>query len=279
MLLDGQHTGRYKWSQLHKTEKTHFGTLIEINLQREFKFTDGEKMDYSIDDIEVDCKFSQKLADWMIPPEAIGHILLGVWASDSQGIWSAGLIRAQEEFLTTSKGNRDGKRWLSKYGRSHIQWIYRDLQLPENALLHIPEEKVDLVFNCSEYGTKRIDMLFRLAQKRPISRTVVATVAQQDDFMKRIRGNGGSRSSLKPEGIVILGQYSSHREIAETLKLPAPGPGESVSVRLAIQKAHHGDRPYIELDAKRWVVALPEDPDETAPDLPRIIPVTNSKIN
>ena len=51
--------------------------------------------------------------------------------------------------------------------------------------------------------------------------------------MKRIRGNGGSRSSLRPEGIVIFGQYDSHRRVAETLGLPVPGPGESVSVRLA----------------------------------------------
>ena len=28
MLLDGQHTGRYRWDQLYKTEKTHFGTLV-----------------------------------------------------------------------------------------------------------------------------------------------------------------------------------------------------------------------------------------------------------
>ena len=28
MLLDGQHTGRYRWDQLHKTEKTHAGTLV-----------------------------------------------------------------------------------------------------------------------------------------------------------------------------------------------------------------------------------------------------------
>ena len=34
MLLDGQHTGRYGWDQLHKTEKTHAGTLGEIALAR-----------------------------------------------------------------------------------------------------------------------------------------------------------------------------------------------------------------------------------------------------
>ena len=43
-LYDGQRTGRYKWDQLYKTEKTHYGTLIEINLQREFAFADGNDL-------------------------------------------------------------------------------------------------------------------------------------------------------------------------------------------------------------------------------------------
>ena len=41
--------------------------------------------------------------------------------------------------------------------------------------------------------------------------------------MKRVRGNGGSRSSLRPEGIVIIGQYESHRRIAQALAIPVPG--------------------------------------------------------
>lgn len=34
-LLNGEVTGRYDWKTLFKTEKTHAGTLVEINLQRE----------------------------------------------------------------------------------------------------------------------------------------------------------------------------------------------------------------------------------------------------
>jgi hypothetical protein len=52
-LYDGQRTGRYRWDQLYKTEKTHCGTLVEINLQREFRFEDGVILDYSIVDLEV----------------------------------------------------------------------------------------------------------------------------------------------------------------------------------------------------------------------------------
>ena len=75
-LYDGQRTGRYRWDQLYKTEKTHCGTLVEINLHREFKFQDGEMLDYCIAQVDVDCKYSQKLGGWMIPPEARGHLCL-----------------------------------------------------------------------------------------------------------------------------------------------------------------------------------------------------------
>jgi len=270
MLLDGQHTGRYRWDQLLKTEKTHFGTLVEINLQRAFGFNDGQAMDFAIRGVDVDCKFSQSPADWMIPPEAVGHIVLGLWASDDQGQWSLGLIRASEEVLTTAMGNRDRKRWLSALGKASVTWLYKNKPLPENALLRISPRDVDTIFTCSEHGASRVDMLFRLAQRRIISRTVVATVAQQSDFMKRVRGNGGSRSRLRPEGIVIFGHFDSHRGVAEQLRLPVPAPasGESVSVQLARRQQHHYGRPFVTLDGERWAVALPGDPAEPAPLLP-----------
>ena len=63
-LYDGQHTGRWNFDQLHKTEKTHMGTLVEINLHRHFGFDDGDVTDYRIAGIEVDCKYSMKLG-WL----------------------------------------------------------------------------------------------------------------------------------------------------------------------------------------------------------------------
>src|SRR5271165_4061714 len=47
-LYDGQRTGRYRWDELMKTEKTHCGTLVEMNLQREFRFPDGVRLDFQI---------------------------------------------------------------------------------------------------------------------------------------------------------------------------------------------------------------------------------------
>lgn len=270
MLLDGQHTGRYRWDQLSKTEKTHFGTLAEINLQRAFGFADGKAMDFAIRGVDVDCKFSQNPGDWMIPPEAAGQLVLGLWASDDEGLWSAGLIRATDEVLTSAAGNRDRKRWLSPLGKASVTWLYKNKPLPENALLRIPPREVQQIFACSAAGRKRLDMLFRLAQRRIISRTVVATVAQQEDYMKRVRGNGGSRESLRPEGIVIFGDYNRHRFVAEQLRLPVPAPksGESVSARLARRREHHEGLPFVTLGGECWVVAQPGDPAEPAPLLP-----------
>ncbi|MFF4124212.1 NaeI family type II restriction endonuclease [Microbispora rosea] len=268
MLLDGQHTGRFRWEQLHKTEKTHCGTLVEINLQREFNFLDGQILDYAIAGVEVDCKYSQKLADWMIPPEAIGRLLLGLWASDQAGRWSAGLVRADEENLTPAE-NRDAKRRLSSHGRKAIRWIFKDAPLQENVLLRLPQEDIDAIFGLSS-GQKRINELFRRAQGRRISRSAVATVAMQEDYMKRVRGNGGARTALRNEGIVIFGQYTNHVQAAEELGLPTPGPGEFVSARLARRRPDHRDARWVELDGEHWVVAANSDPVERGPLLPNI---------
>jgi hypothetical protein len=248
----------------------HFGTLAEINLQRAFGFADGTTMDFAIRGVDVDCKFSQNPGDWMIPPEAAGQLVFGLWASDDQGQWSAGLIRATDEVLTSAAGNRDRKRWLSPLGKASATWLYKNKPLPENALLRLPPNEVQQIFACSAFGGKRLDMLFRLAQQRIISRTVVATVAQQEDYTRRVRGNGGSRESLRPEGIVIFGDYNRHRFVAEQLRLPVPTPksGESVSARLARQREHHEGLPFVTLGGERSVVAQPSDPAGSAPLLP-----------
>ncbi|MEV8606784.1 NaeI family type II restriction endonuclease [Amycolatopsis sp. NPDC051373] len=271
MLLDGQHTGRYSWDQLYKTEKTHAGTLIEINLQREFGFDGGDRMDYSIIGHEVDCKFSQSMFGWMIPPEARDHLLLVVWASDQKSQWSAGLVRASAGHLNqTGNGNRDGKRTLSIYGKSQIRWLFSAAPLQENLLLKLDAGEVEKILEFGS-GQKRLDELFRRAQGRIVSRNVVATVAKQDDYMKRVRGNGGARQHLKAEGIVILGDYRNHVELARALSIAEPGPGEFVSVKLRPQTEADALLPSVELDGDRWVVAPPnENVSKPAPNLPSV---------
>jgi hypothetical protein len=288
MLLDGQHTGRYRWDQLHKTEKTHAGTLVEIALARSLRLADGMTLDYTIAGADVDCKFSYRMGGWMIPPEADGKLMLLVQASDEDGTWSAGLLRAAEANLRPA-GNRDGKRAVSERGRAAVCWLHARAPLPENALIRLPGRDVDVIFALPS-GQQRVNELFRRAQRMRISRTAVATVAMQDDFMKRVRGGGGARDQLRDEGIVIFGDYAGDQLLASALGLPRPGPGEFVSARLVRRPASPGDggpgdggpgdggpgtagdRAYarsVRLEGTDWLLASAADPVTPAPALPR----------
>ena len=278
-LYDGQRTGRYRWEQLLKTEKTHCGTLVEINLHRAFNFADGTKLDYKIAGNEVDCKYSQKLGGWMIPPEAHGELCLLVWASDELSKWNIGIVRAHPHFLGGK--NRDGKSTLNQEGRLAIHWLYlphmyntnaqlsklQHLELQPNILLQLPENTVNGIMQL-KHGTQRLNQLFRAAMEQRVARGVVATVAQQEDYMKRVRENGGSRGALRPEGRIILGQIKSHTAIAKALGVPIPGTGESVSVRVSPSVKNATGSVLIE--NKYWRKATIGDPVVNAPRLPCI---------
>lgn len=258
-LYDGQRTGRYSWNQLFKTEKTHFGTIIEINLRREFTdiIADGRILDYAVDGIEVDCKYSFKIGGWMIPPEAFGKLLLVITASDENSEFAAGLVRASDVHRRTSS-NRDGKTGLNVQGRERIEWLHFGEKLPPNVLLQLDTELVAKIME-PKSGQQRVNSLFREVLNTRIGRNTVATVAQQDDYMKRVRYNGGAREHLASEGIVILGgDYSAHRRIATWLGLPVPIPGEFVSARLEPANPYKAEA--IELQSEWWRLATTSHP-------------------
>lgn len=262
-LYDGQHTGRYRWDQLHKTEKTHCGTLVEINMHRAFEFADGGILDYQVAGIEVDCKYSQDLWGWMIPIEARGRLCLVLTANDHASTWSMGVVRTTDDILGAP--NRDGKASILQHGRSRVAWLFEDEALPPNVLLQLPRADVERIMAGSS-GAARVRDLFRVAQRRRVGRGVVATVAQQADYMKRVRENGGARTTLRPEGIIILGQYDDHRELAEQLGLPIPERGESVSARVTQARPH--ELAAAEIESGWWRLASEADPLDIAPVLP-----------
>ena len=99
------------------------GTLVEINLHRQFGFGDGDTTDYRIAGIQVDCKYSMTDGGWELPPEVVGELCLLVTANDSAGYWAAGLLRVREPYLR-EKPNRDAKRQLSAASRTRIRWLW-----------------------------------------------------------------------------------------------------------------------------------------------------------
>ena len=264
-IYDGQRTGRFSFDQLYKTEKTHFGTLIEINLQHRFAFSDGRVLDFEIGGVEVDCKYSKDIGGWMIPEEARGRVCLLLWASDLEALWSLGIVRASEKVLNLGI-NRDRKATLNEIGRQSIHWIFNQVTMPANILLRLDRQIVDEIMSLQS-GQKRVNELFRRALGYQISRQVVATVARQDDYMKRVRENGGARSAPGYEGIIILDEYKAHTEIAEALGFDSPGPSDSLAVRLT--PATSNEVGTVKIDGAFWKVAGPGDPIIPAPRIPR----------
>ncbi len=268
-LYDGQHSGRWNYDQLHKTEKTHMGTLVEINLHRQFGFDDGDATDYRIAGIEVDCKYSMSYGGWELPPEVIDRICLVITANDMSNSWSAGLIRVKESYLR-ARSNRDSKRQLAAASRSHIRQLWpAHGRLAENLFLHLDAAIRDRIFRAQstrglQHGQAKTNELFRLVQQRIIRRAELATVAQQDDFMKRARGNGGARTGLRSEGILVLGHQDDDPLVAAALGLPAPAKGEFISVRVVPAPAH-SDGPVAVIDGQGWRIARPGDPVVIAP--------------
>lgn len=269
-LYDGQHTGRFRWDQLFKTEKTHYGTLLEINLRREFDdvIDDGELLDYRVLGEDIDCKYSQIMGGWMLPPECFGHLLLVGTASDSDGTWSLGVVRASSENRRSSE-NRDGKTGLNARGRRQIAWLQLDAPLPPNVLLGLNPEALAAILAPSG-GQARVIELLRRVTKTRIGRNTIATLGKQADYMARVRDNGhGARTVLRSEGYLIPGgDYEVHRRVAVALGVDPPSAGEVVSVRVVPAAA--GDERTVQLEGKFWRAARDDEAiSEPAPRLPK----------
>ncbi|MEU4116470.1 NaeI family type II restriction endonuclease [Kitasatospora sp. NPDC028055] len=259
-VLDGARTGRFDLAAVSKVEKVYLGTRVEINVQHAFPFNDGNVMDYEIAGVEVDCKFSQRQGSWLFPHETTGRVCLLIWADDQTSRWSAGLIRADSQYLSSLQ-NRDGKSTLAPWARSGVRWLWRDMPLKENILLHMPPEDREAVMHAGS-AVSRILELFRRVQRRPLDANCLQTVAQQGDYPKRVRD---ARVRLRDEGIVVIG--SLQKRLAERLGLPVPDQSEWVSARLTPVTPHHATQPSVELDGVLWTVAHLGDPVVTIPRL------------
>jgi hypothetical protein len=224
-VLDGSRTGRFKWDQLNKTEKAMLGTRVEFEIQREFRLQPGHSLAFTLGETEFDLKYTRQPHRWMFDAEITGRIALAVAADDKSSTWSAGLIRIQPQLLNHSM-NRDGKRTLSVEGRDAIQWLHRDQSLPGNVLVHLSAFDIEAIFSAAS-GQQRVAELLRRAQRTLISRNAVATVAMQDDAMKRVRE---ARPKLANEGILVLsGSSSKDVETARRLGIPIPARGQLIS--------------------------------------------------
>lgn len=99
--------------------------------------------------------------------------------------------------------NRDQKTSFSAAGTKNIWWLVSEFAYTPNFWSCIDDDLRGQIMKSGK-GTKRLAMLFEHCIGMPVSRVQVAAIAAQDDFMKRLRRNGGARDILGPKGIAIL---------------------------------------------------------------------------
>jgi Restriction endonuclease NaeI len=258
-VFDGQRTGRYRLEQLSKVEKTYIGTKVEIVVQDEFALQRGSRLDYTIDDHEIDAKWSMKSGGWMIPTEAVGGLCLCLTADDNKSEFRVGIVRADNNQLRTSQ-NKDKKRRLSNDGLDAMTWLVNPGPLAENLLLHIDAQARAAILNDALSGQGRVTELFRRVQQRIVRREVVLTVAKQHDGPKRVRD---ARQALQPEGVVVLGHQGSHPGIALGLGLDIPSKGSWLSCRVV--RDRQGGVGVVEIAGESWRLARVNDQAEPGP--------------
>jgi hypothetical protein len=202
-VIDTARTGRFFLKQLEKTEKTYLGTKFENLLRDWLQVPRGVVLDLLIGGREMDVKSTTGgKSDWMIPREAIDQFCVLLRVNEELSKCAVGLVRARPAYLRSST-NQDKKTSFSAAGTANIWWLVSDFDYTPNFWLLIDQDLRERIMNSGK-GTKRLATLFENCLGLPISRVQVAAVAAQDDFMKRLRKNGGARDLLAPKGIAIL---------------------------------------------------------------------------
>lgn len=225
-VIDAPRTNRFTIDEIEKTEKTYLGTKVEILLRNFLGLPKGNKLDLLVDGHEVDIK-NTMLRNWTIPLESHGLPALLLRANEKSSLCDVGLILVREAYLNPGK-NRDAKRTIAAEAFQNIWWLLYQAPYPPNFWeILAPQERHAIM--ASGKGSARLASLFELLQRKPISRLQIEAIAQQRDYMKRLRRNGGARDALVAKGIALL-WGTRDKELIERLDLGPVGPDEFISI-------------------------------------------------
>lgn len=231
-VIDPVRTARTTIGELDNVEKTFIGLKVE-HFFRDFIDVPKGVRDLRVNGIDVDIKNTVG-ATWMIPPEtyrAQEPCILFAIATDS-GRCSLGMIVAKVDYL--SAPNRDSKRGITALGRRNILWILKDEPLPLSKWSGIDMARFREV-RMIQPGAHRAAAFFRENLRKAVHRSIVRSLLHdQEDYMKRLRENGGARDILRPEGIGLISGTFGMLAVQE-LGFPALGSDEWLAIKAITQ--------------------------------------------
>lgn len=212
-------TRRWTLDQCNDQEKSYIGVNIENIIRGAYDFREGRAgMDFDVQSVDVDCKWSRNFGGWQIPPEAVGHVCLLVHGDDVTGEMAVGLLRIRDEILVG--GNRDGKRQIQRPGGlQEVRWLVEPkTPLPENFLMSLRKQDRDAIL-APRGGDARAIELFTRCEGMIIYRHTIESIGQQLDEARRFRGE--TRKRLRTMGFEVLnGHWTADRQRANELGEP-----------------------------------------------------------
>ncbi len=232
-LLDSVRTARTRVRELDNVEKTFIGLKLEHFVRDMLDVPKGLR-DLRIAGIDVDIKNTVN-SNWSIPIETYrsAEPCLLMIVNDEKFTCSLGLIIAKETYLHKGAGNRDSKRGVSKTGRENILWLLKETPFPASRFSGLNMERFRQLRKALR-GNERVAQFWRENLGRIVHRDVMQSLLHdQNDYMKRLRANGGAQDILVREGIdILIGTYRIDKELAVEVGIPELGTDEIVGVRI-----------------------------------------------
>lgn len=233
IVLDPVRTARTKISELEKVEKTFVGLMIEHQIRDMLGVPKGLRRDLELGGEEVDLKSSVVgKSSWMIPPESFRdeELCMLVGVNDVAREVSMGLFVARRDYLVRGDGNRDKKLNITAEGTRQVLWLVRKEPWPADRWRGLDMARFRQLRGVRG-GALRAATFFSENLERPTHRSVLhALLFDQNDYMKRLRTNGGARDRLKSAGIdLIWGRRAA--DLKKKRPELAMGPEDFIAVR------------------------------------------------
>lgn len=228
-VLDPVRTARTRLVELDNVEKTFIGLKLEHFVRDMLDVPKGLR-DLKIAGMDVDIKNTVR-DNWSIPIETYRSaepcLLMAVDEANYR-CW-LGIIVAKPEYLHAGKGNRDTKKGVAKPAFANIMWLVNGESFAASRFAGLDMDRFRELRKVKG-GTNRAVAFFSENLRKPIHRSVVqALLFDQEDYMKRLRGNGGARDRLRTQGIALLSGYYD-AGLVKTLRLGPVASNEMISV-------------------------------------------------
>ena len=210
---------RFSIEQLDSPEKTYVGTRVEMLVRDALDVGRGSHADAQIAAHEVDIKWSKSLS-WMIGPENLGTVCLGIGTDKTGSLFSAGLFVPHKD-LVRPGSNRDAKLSLSaKFYRERVDWLVLRRPTPPNffaALDAVVRE--DILSRPSAQA--RLRRLAELVSNTPVPRSAIEFASlNKDDPLRRVRKDAARRTPPLGDMVCLSERYG--KEVLERLGVTLP---------------------------------------------------------